>query len=240
VSRILSAEARSRPPQYREYKRLQAAEQFAKNKLGVGEVNYGGRLDVANLCNHALFLAWQREIPMPRSVTFRPFQPGEGSPNDLAHYQPEFSDAPGHIVLNAQHPGWQDIVATMRKAREENQLSTDNPRHPMMHELGEMAMHQSVGWEAFTPGQEEFEGNEEAFEALGDAEQVPLDEQGRTPLDIVADEVSDRARENHSEFVAEVFAALMLGRDELWDNHALMQYLRQFGGDRLFDWLGEE
>jgi hypothetical protein len=38
---------------------------------------------------------------------------------------------------------------------------------------------------------------------------------------------------NHSEFVAEVFAALMLGRVELLENKAVMDAYTRFGGEAM-------
>jgi hypothetical protein len=57
-----------------------------------------------------------------------------------------------------------------------------------------------------------------------------------SPLDQIADVVSDRAVVDHSEFVAEVFTALMLGRDELRENGLVMDAYERFGGERIVAW----
>jgi hypothetical protein len=62
------AEARSRRPANRTYKRLRDAQNFAQ-RLGVGQVDYGGRIDIANVANHAFFLAYERGVPMPTAVS---------------------------------------------------------------------------------------------------------------------------------------------------------------------------
>jgi uncharacterized membrane protein len=108
----------------------------------------------------------------------------------------------------------------------QNEFSTDDPRHVVIHELGELAMHQSVGADRFDLSSAAYRREEREFREMSDSGE----------LDEISDAVSDRAIENHSEFVAEVFAALMLGRDELRQNPLVMDTLRRFGGERLVDW----
>jgi hypothetical protein len=48
--------------------------------------------------------------------------------------------------------------------------------------------------------------------------------------DSLADLVSEYATNNHAEFVAEVFAALLLGRAELKNNPRVMDLYERFGG----------
>ena len=55
-------------------------------------------------------------------------------------------------------------------------------------------------------------------------------------MDDLTDAVSDRAEVNHSEFIAEVFAALMLGRDELRENDLVMNTFERFGGEQIVAW----
>jgi hypothetical protein len=87
-------------------------------------------------------------------------------------------------------------------------------------------MHQSVGEARYNPQMAEYRREEREFQEM--AETGELDE--------ISDAVSKRAMENHSEFVAEVFAALMLGRDELRDNEAVMENYQRFGGDSIVRW----
>jgi hypothetical protein len=225
---VTGAEARGRKPRYKEYKRVWAAQNFAV-RLGVPQVDYGGRIDMANVVNHGLFLAQERGVPMPAAIRVRPFTEEEGDrPDEMAYYAC-IGGAVGEIDINATHPGWQNIGATMRRARARNVFSSDDPRHPILHEMGELAMHQSVGADRFDPFHEAYQREEEAFRAMGDTGE----------LDAISDAVSDRATDNHSEFIAEVFAALLLGRDELRDNQLVMENFRRFGGDRLVAWTGE-
>ena len=67
--------------------------------------------------------------------------------------------------------------------------------------------------------------DEEEFRALGDE------------LDRLSDLVSEYATNNHAEFVAEVFAALLLGRDELKQNARVMTLYEHFAspGIRRYD-----
>jgi hypothetical protein len=223
-------DSKRRKPKYRTYSRVRDAQNFAR-KLDVGEVDYDGRIDIANRCNYSLFLASQRGIPMPSAVVVHPrfAEEEDEDPSELAYYI-HLGGAAGEIHVNAGHPAWDDIEAAMQEAREEHGFSTGDPHHPIVHELGELAMHQSVGPDPFDPMTEEYEAAEAKFRALG--------EEGTeaSVLDQLADTVSDRAIANHSEFVAEVFAALMLGRDELRENQLVMDAYRRFGGERIVAW----
>jgi hypothetical protein len=220
-----SAEARKRRPKYKQYKQVRRAEDFAR-RLGVpGQVDYRGRLDIANVCNDGLFTASEHGVPMPGSIIVKDgFLEAENEdPRELAYYLPGTGGAPGEIYINAGHPAWADVAAAMRDAYRNHDFSTGDPRHAIMHEMGELAMHQSVGAVLFDPFSDEYAAEEEEFRALGDT----------GALDAIADAVSDRAIENHSEFVAETFAALLLGRRELLANEFVMGAYTRFGGERI-------
>jgi hypothetical protein len=214
-------EARSRRPKFKEYQRVHYAEAFART-LGVREVSYGGRIDIANVCNHGLLLVSGHGVPMPSAVFVKErFTRDEmEDPDEMAYYFAGFSNRPGEIYINGDHPAWLDLVAVMRRARANHDLSTGDPRHPIVHELGELAVHLSVGPERFDPLHESYLQDEAEFRRMGES----------GVLDDLADVVSDRAILNHSEFVAEVFAALMLGRTELLDNDAVIGAYTRFGG----------
>ena len=51
---------------------------------------------------------------------------------------------------------WTNILNAMREGRRRNFFSTDNPLHIFMHEIGELAMHQSVGGDRYYPYGEEY------------------------------------------------------------------------------------
>jgi hypothetical protein len=234
------AEAKSKKPKYKEYKRARDAQNFAR-KLGAKNVDYGGRVDIANVCNHVLSLASQREVPMPQGVIVQEdFSAENEDPDELAYYV-HAGGAPGEVHVNGAHEAWADLEEYTRQARATNRISTDSPDHFIMHELGELALHQSVGEDRFDKQGEQYEQEEAEFRAMGEPDQGYVsDEEGRYPLDIIADEVSDRASDDHSEFVAETFAALMLGREELRENEVVMDAFRRFGGDKVVGWTTPE
>jgi hypothetical protein len=69
--------ARSRRPVFREYKRVRDAQRFAQ-RLGVENAEYEERIDIANLINHALFLAYERGLPLPSDSTNQAINRGRG------------------------------------------------------------------------------------------------------------------------------------------------------------------
>lgn len=219
-----SPEARQRKPKYKENKRVRHAENFATNVLGIKEVDYGGNLIIANHANHAFFLAGERGVPMPSRVVARPFHVHEGDdPREIAYYvHNPGSNAPGEIEINSGHTVWGNLGAVTTAARQRGLISTGDPRHFVMHEMGELAMHQSVGADRFEPREAAYLQNERAFRTIN-----------RTAF---AQTVSQRAADNHSEFVAEVFTGLTLGRDDLRQNQSVMQAYRRFGGDKIVNW----
>src|ERR1700693_339527 len=80
-----SAESKSREAKHKVYKRVHDGQTFARKSTN-GQVDYAGRLDVANVCNYGLFLASKRGIPMPTAVRTRPFDEEGDDPNDMAYY----------------------------------------------------------------------------------------------------------------------------------------------------------
>jgi hypothetical protein len=218
------AEARQRRPRFKLYKRVRPAEAFAR-QLGVGEVDYRGRLDIANVCNHGLWVVAALEMPMPSRIVVKEYFAAEEmeNPEELAYYLAGFGNQPGEVYLNGDHPAWRNLAEAMRQARENHDLSTEDPRHPIVHEMGELAMHLSVGADRFDPLHKSYQADEEQFQRMGESGQ----------LDEIADAVSDRAALNHSEFVAEVFTALTLGRRELLANAVVMDAYTRFGGESI-------
>jgi hypothetical protein len=218
------AEARSRRPAYRTYKRVRDAQNFAR-KLGVGQVDYGRRIDIANLANHGLFLAWERGVPMPAAVRARAFSEEGDSPDEIAYYQPALGDSPGEMGLNSGHPAWGDPDRFMREAAEDHEFSTTDPRHFVVHEMGELAMHQSVGSDRFNPLSDEYLRAEEAFQG------------GDVALRHIYAVLGNRASVNHGEFVAEMFTALVLGRaEELRRDEGLMDLYERYGGEGILQY----
>jgi hypothetical protein len=218
------AEARRRRPTFKTYKRVRDAEAFAR-KLGVGTVDYGNRLDIANAFNDGLFVVYRRGVPMPSRIVVQEYfrRDAMEDPAEMAYYLAGFGDGPGEVHVNGDHPAWRDLATAMTRARENHDLSTADPRHPVVHEMGELAMHLAVGGARFDPLHESYLADEGAFQRLGES----------GVLDDIMDAVSDRAGLNHAEFVAEVFAALMLGRTELLGKAAVMDAYTRFGGEAI-------
>jgi len=209
-------EARGKRRQYKEYKRTRDAETFAK-KLGIPAVDYGGRVGIANLANRALFEAGGRGVPLPTSIWIRAFDQEDDDPSEIAYYVPGLTGGRGEIVINADHPFWADPEEAARKAREGQELSTDSPLHPLMHELGELTLHQSVGDARFDQTSAACERDEEEFQG--------------EDLGHVFEVLGDRATANHLEFVVEVFAAVQLGRaNELRQDEEIMRMYERYGG----------
>ena len=77
-------------------------------------------------------------------------------------------------------------------------------------------MHQSIGGDRFYPLDESYLATEEEFQA--------------EDLDHVFEVISDRATQNHSEFVAEVFAVLLLNGGKVRQDAKLMQLYEKYGG----------
>lgn len=220
-------EARSRCFRYKEYKRLRDAEIFARNQLAIEKVDYGERLYIANVANHGFFIAHQHGAPMPRAIKVRPFVEVDDRAEELAYCDAGLLDLPGEIVVNSAHRAWSDLSRIMVSARNRGLLSTDDPRHPIVHEMGELAMHQSLGGDRFFPFGEGYLADERTFREM-------LSVGGPSWVQIV----SRRAALNHSGFVAEVFTGLLLGRHDLREDPIVMAAFRQFGGDLLSRWIG--
>jgi hypothetical protein len=210
------AEAKGKKPKYKVYKLAHHAQNFAK-ALGVQEVNYAGRVDVANVCNHGLFVCRQRGVPMPRGVQVGPITPASPDEVTLADYTPNLSGAAGDITINVAAPEWQNIAEYARTRRAEQDISTGDPRHFIVHELGELVLEQSAGFDNANPLGAYYEAVEEQFQ--------------QEDLGHIYEVLGDRATHNHGEFVAETFAALMLGRAaELHQDGEIMKLYERYGG----------
>jgi hypothetical protein len=209
---MIPVRSRERQPRYRPYKTLKAAEDLAR-RFGVRHVDLDGRVDIGNVVNAGLALAYSRSLPIPQEIKVRPFNEPDDVPDEAAYYLPGVAT----IEINSDHEAWVDVVATMKEAGDSKEISTSDARHVILHELGEYAMHRSVGDTRFNPFSEEYAADEEAFQAAD--------------LALVFDVLGDRATASHSEFVAEMVAAMQLGRArELKDNGELMQMYERFGG----------
>jgi hypothetical protein len=219
-----SAEARNpKSPKFREYKEGQVhlAEKLAE-KLGV-KANYAKNVQIANVSNHALFTAHEKGLPMPQRIEVKAaFTEADGeNPKELAYYLPT-GKTTGEIYLNAKIKAWHSLAEAMKHGRERNFFSTADPRHLVMHELGERAWHLSMGQGRIDPLSDGYKTDERAFRKLD--------------LDEIKEAVSSRAAVNHGEFVAEVYTGLLLGRDDLRQDTEIMEAFERFGGKKLLEW----
>lgn len=195
------------------------ATRYAKEVLKIAEVDYGGNKIIANICNKALLALSKRKVPMPRAIRVVPEEFAPGS-NHAAYYNAGFLDSPGEILINPNHEGWTDPRIIKERARQ-HKISTGDKHHFILHEMGELARHYSVGWERYNDTRSAYRQAEEEFQALGSV-----------TLHSIHQQVSEYAAKNHNEFVAEMFAALQLGR-ELDDD--LMILCVRFGGVKIME-----
>ncbi len=205
------------------YQQVKAAENFARRVLRITEVSYANELRIANTVNRAILSLTRREVPVPYGVLVDPekFQ-GEEEKNWLAFYEllPAAEDAPGRIYVNPLHVEWASDEA-MKSRR--GQFSTGSRYHAIVHEMAELAYHQAVGTRRFREGSREHRVDQLAFR-----------QRIRKKPGELQKAVSKYALRNHVEFVCEVFAALMLGRDELLDNKRVMEIYNDLDGPRHF------
>ena len=193
------------------------ATKFAKEVLKIAEVDYGGNKLIANICNKALLALSKKNVPMPRAIRVAPEEFARGS-NHAAYYITEVSDLPGEILINPNHEAWMD-PKVIEQAAKNHKISTGDKHHLIMHEMGELARHQSLGWDNCNIMSDGYIEIEKQFGSLD-----------KITKQIIAQEVSNYAKDNHGEFVAEMFAALQLGRK--FDDDLMALYTK-FGGDKI-------
>lgn len=210
------------PPE--RYKRVKSAENFARKVLQITEVDYGKQLRIANTVNRAILSLAKRELPVPYGVLIRPEKfRGEEEKNWLAFYEllPASDDAPGRIYINPLHGEWTSDEA-MKKRR--GQFSTGSRYHAIVHEMAELAYHQSIGAKRFREDSREHRLDEYVFR-----------QRTKKKSNELRKAVSEYALKNHVEFVCEVLTALLLGREELLDNKRVMEIYDELEGPRHFE-----
>jgi hypothetical protein len=220
------AEARSRRANiglkhvgtFRAFRYVERAEEFARQTLGISQVAFSNDLEIANLCDRALLSLQRRGLPMPQELLVRAEEFVAEDQAILSAYDPGLLDRAGTIFINPTHLAWTDGGATLRNAGARREFSTGDPHHAIVHEMGGLAMHQSVP--------DRFAIFSNAW--LADEREFLRQKQGK--LRGLGRLVSRQAERSHSEFVAEVFAALMLGREELKEQPILMDAYTRFGG----------
>jgi hypothetical protein len=205
------------------YKKVKSAESFAKNVLQITEVNYNKDVRIGNTVNRAILSLAKRNVPVPHGVFVDPEQFQGEAENWLAFYELLLAneDEPGRIYINPNPTEWASDQA-MKERR--GQFSTGSRYHAIVHELAELAYHQTIGTERFRKGSRENRFDEHLFQQR--IKKKPAE---------IREAVSEYALKNHTEFVCEVFTALMLGRDELLDNKRVMEIYHELEGPRQFE-----
>ena len=122
------------------------------------------------------------------------------SPRFTAAFEVQGSAKTGTYVIAASAPTWAAPIRSAREARRTGQLSTLDPRHFARHEVGH-AVHQT--------------------------RTGALNRQTLPPAPRVAGRVSQYAKVNAAEFVAETYAGLRAGKK--YDNQVMKEYKRLMG-----------
>ena len=183
------------------------AEDYARRVFGIEHADYRDASPaIATIVNDALALCHAARIALPRSVVINETIFG-GGPREVARLLPSRS---ARLEINTRHEYWQgtsvDIARRASRLGRDGIWSTGDPRHPIVHELGHLAH-----WIAFRAS-----WDDEWGDRGGDGPEQ------RT----LAGQVSRRAAYSPAEFIAEVFAGLVLGRRYPED---VVQMLEQYG-----------
>jgi hypothetical protein len=172
---------------------VQDAEQWVRDTLGIARVDYRDATAVsAGVVNQALSFAGAAGMTLPREIHIdgRLFHPDSV---EVARLLPAHG---GSLQVNPHSEYWQGTLAEVaRRARllEATKVwSTGDARHPIIHELGHLAH-----WDARRASWDDDWGDRETTAQVQRA---------------LARQVSARAVASPAEFVAEVFAALALGK----------------------------
>jgi hypothetical protein len=94
-------------PGYTAKRSIIEAERFARERLGIAEIDYRGDIEIANACNRAILATSRRGVPMPAGLRAKSFRGQEGEdPDEIAAYVAGLGNCPGEIYLNLDHPAW--------------------------------------------------------------------------------------------------------------------------------------
>jgi hypothetical protein len=111
------------------------------------------------------------------------------------------------VVLNPAAPEWDDMAGFVREQKARNYYSTDDPCHVIYHEIGHLQL--------ATDHPDLFRGQKWVREFLKDRKHL-------------VGKVSERSLAGHKEFVAEVFAQLVVGKKP--PDPAVMALYKKYGG----------
>jgi hypothetical protein len=172
------------------------AQQLALN-YGVKEVNYGGRLDIANDANMVLSEFKQRGLAIPDHVNVdeNQFLMWEKQLNkDLSKTPAAFTfsqkSAQTYLFIKPSDAYWVDAAKSAKIEYDDGYWSSEHPRHALLHELGHHAHY--------------LQSQEKYIDYLSTA--LTLSQA------TIAAKVSKYAIESQGEFIAETFVLLILGK----------------------------
>lgn len=186
-------EARKPKPAWMPADTVADAREFAL-RLGVRQVDYADRLDIANRTNECLADMARRGYPMPDGVmvseTPADFGVPELKPGIPAAFKSSARKNVGALMLNPAADYWKDPAGEARRFFERGVTSSPDEHHPIRHEFGhylhwlkDLEHYLALGRRAFTPTER-----------------------------AVARRVSFYAHSRPREFVAEVWAGRLAGR----------------------------
>lgn len=177
-------------------------ESYAR-QFGVEKVDLQGRSDIGIPVVRGLQQAVSAGMAVPKSIVVDSNRfvdkYGRVDPGSVAYFAYRAGATEGNIYINPQWPGWKNIEQTMRDRYRRGLLSSDDPRHVMLHELAHCD---------FTSRR--LDHRNAPFRSIQD----------RT----LAGRVSLRATANKDEFLAEVTAARLVGKK--FDEDVMALYRR--------------
>lgn len=178
-----------------------ASEEWAES-LGIS-VDYGGRLDLANLASEMLQHLAERSLPFPDEIAVSriSFQQRESQSVDVPA-----SSREGRITINPDAVFWINPVAFASILRRQRFWSSASPLHALYHEAGHVV---------------HFKADVERYGSLSETDLTPRQKT------LAAGEVSSRAHENIYEFLSEVFAGMMAGESY---SSRIRNLYRKYGG----------
>jgi hypothetical protein len=174
------------------FRSVREAADWARGTLGIPIVNYtDASLEMATIANEALGLVHGHGWKLPRAV-FIAQEAFGGRADDLARLEPNYG---GRLEVNPHHDYWHgtwaELQARTRYYGSSRWWSSADVRHPIVHELGHLAH-----WDT----RPETWGADWGTGAIATEQRA------------LARAVSRYAAPAPGEFVAEVFAGLLLGQ----------------------------
>jgi hypothetical protein len=187
-----------------QYRSVAEAEAWARSLGSV--VDYGERLDLANLCNELLAQLIERRLYLPDQILvdallFRRYR-------RKSVQIPTFSEE-GVLSINPIAWIWEDVVGTTALLYQSGQWSTDSPLHCLNHEAGHIV---------------HYKADPVHYNQLRDTD-LTLNEKN-----FVARKVSEYSRESPYEFLSEVFAVLLNGKPLDAFGKRIANLYRRWGG----------